>query len=175
MTSSRRASRHQQGHKEGARQPSRQRWCNRPLQHSCHGGSRQPAVQACCPGACGASGPRRRTGPATGKPPASPRSSVDGTSVSRAESAHAIAGRRSRQGPSGATAARALGIARGDRAAETSPRRSHASHARGCAPARSSGGAQRTVGAPAARSLQEQPPISFPQLPSSAHRLPSCP
>ena len=101
--------------------------------------------------------------PGTGKPPASPRSSVDGTSVSRADSAmHSRAALS--PGPSGATAAIALGIARG-----TGRKDEPAPFARqSCARVRASLELRRRSadGSAAARSLQEHPPISFPQLPS---------
>ena len=101
--------------------------------------------------------------PGSGKPPASPRSSVDGTSVSCAESALNSRAALS-PGPSGASAARALGIAR-----VSGPRDEPTPFARqSCARVRASQELRRRsaeVGAPA-RFPQEQPPISFPQLPS---------
>ena len=101
--------------------------------------------------------------PGAGKPPASPRSSVDGTSVSRAESALNSRAALS-PGPSGASAARALGIARAP-----GPRDEPTPFARqSCARVRASLELCRRSadgGAPA-HFPQEYPPISFPQLPS---------
>ena len=101
--------------------------------------------------------------PGAGKPPASPRSSVDGTSVSRAESAVNSRAALS-PGPSGASAAIALGIARAP-----GPRDEYTPFARqSCARVRASLELRRrsTEGGAPARVPQEPPPISFPQLPS---------
>ena len=114
------------------------------------------------PAAKEAAGPpaRAQDKPGTGKPPASPRSSVDGTSMSRADGAVNSRSALS-PGPLGATAAIALGIARGP-----GPRDEPAPFARqSCARVRASLELRRRSGdggAPA----REPPPISFPQLPS---------
>ena len=102
--------------------------------------------------------------PGNWKPPASPRSSVDGMSVSRADTTVNSRAALS-PGPSGATAAIALGIAHG-----TGRHDEPAPFARqSCARVRASLELRRRSAdaSAAAQPLQEHPPISFPQLPAA--------
>lgn len=114
------------------------------------------------PAATEAAGPPARVQEkqGTGKPPASPRSSVDGMSVSRADSA--LNSRTALSpGPSGATAAIALGIARGPGPQDYSTPFVRQS----CARVRASLELRRRSG-DGGTPAREHPPISFPQLPS---------